>query len=289
MTVTDEVRETAPESPRRSRIPVIVGLAGIALVGGAAVYAAGWTSAMGVKTVEVQGTSTLSQSELIAAADIEPGTPMMKVDLRAATARLADLPQLASVDVRRAWPRTVILEVTERKAVVVQRSGDSWELVDSDGVPFAVVAQKPKDLPTMEQSADGATNTAMLQALNAMSDEVRAEVASISAATPESIRLVLRKSDAIVNWGNARQSDYKSSVLAVLLGVKAGWYDVSNPDTPATADAEPSRVAPAPTDEPADDPLASPTASPEAVVPTPTPSVPPAPVESAVGVVPQAG
>jgi cell division protein FtsQ len=152
VTVTEEVQEQQAPIHKRSRKPLIVGIAGLALVGGVAVYAAGWTSVMGVKAIEVEGSSSVPASELIETADIAPGTPMMKVDLRAATARLADLPQLASVDVRRVWPRTVVLEVTERNAVVVQRSGDSWELVDSDGVPFAIVAQRPKNLPTMQRT-----------------------------------------------------------------------------------------------------------------------------------------
>lgn len=293
MTVTEEVQEHAAPVRTRSRKPVIIGIAGLALVGGAAFYAAGWTSVMGVRTIEVEGASTVPTSELIETADIAPGTPMMKVDLLAATARLADLPQLASVDVHRVWPRTVVLEVTERKAVVVQKSGDSWELVDSDGVPFAIVAQRPKNLPTMQRSADEAANTAMLQALNGMSDEMRAQVADISAASPETIRLTLRRSDAIVNWGGPQQSEYKSEVLAILLDVKAGWYDVSNPDTPATAQSQPGPAASvAPSDAagvvPSGGPDATATAIPEPT-PTPTPTVPvtPAPVESAVGVVPQ--
>jgi cell division protein FtsQ len=291
VTVTEEVQEQQAPIHKRSRKPLIVGIAGLALVGGVAVYAAGWTSVMGVKAIEVEGSSSVPASELIETADIAPGTPMMKVDLRAATARLADLPQLASVDVRRVWPRTVVLEVTERNAVVVQRSGDSWELVDSDGVPFAIVAQRPKNLPTMQRSSDEAANTAMLQALNGMSDEVREQVASITAASPESIRLTLRRSDAVVNWGGPQQSEYKSEVLAILLGVKAGWYDVSNPDTPATA---PTQPGPAPSVASTDAATVAPSGGPDAVVtpspePTPTPSAPatPAPVESAVGVVPQ--
>jgi cell division protein FtsQ len=291
VTVTEEVQEQQAPVHKRSRKPLIVGIAGLALVGGVAIYAAGWTSVMGVKTIEVEGSSSVPASELIETADITPGTPMMKVDLRAATARLADLPQLASVDVRRVWPRTVVLEVTERNAVVVQRSGESWELVDSDGVPFAIVAQRPKNLPTMQRSSDEATNTAMLQALNGMSDDVRAQVASISATSPESIQLTLRRSDAVVNWGGPQQSEYKSEVLAILLGVKAGWYDVSNPNTPATA---PNQPGPAPSVAPTDAATVGPSGGPDAVVtpspePTPTPSAPvtPAPVESAVGVVPQ--
>src|SRR5690606_18298567 len=100
--------------------------------------------------------------------------------------------------------------ITERGAVAVLKAPDGWDLLDDKGVPFAVVPDKPKDLPTVARSQDEATNTAMLAALAQMSPEVRGRVAEISAASPTTIRLRLRKSDAVVNWGSAEQSDYKS-------------------------------------------------------------------------------
>lgn len=310
MTITDPVREDSGERRPVSRKPLLIaGAAGAALVATGAVYAGGWTSMMGVRTIEVQGVSTTAPEQIIAVAGIAEGTPMMRVDLRAATARLADLPQVAAVDVRREWPRTVVLSVTERQAVATQRAGDSWELLDTNGVAFAMGPQKPKDLPTVERSPDEATNTAMLRALTGMSSEVRARVAVVSAGSPNAIRLTLRKGGAIVNWGAADQSEYKSAVLAVLLETDAGWYDVSNPDTPSTADAPP---APADPSAPAPDgqgqgpdpaatssPVASPAATPSPVAsPAPTPSASPvvtpspvasspAAVETPVGVVPQ--
>jgi cell division protein FtsQ len=285
MTITEPSQQhSTPErkSHRRSAFAIAGGLL---LVGGVAIYAAGWTGLMGVNAVEVEGASTLSPEELIAVADIPQGTPMMRVDVRAATARLADLPQLSSVDVRREWPRTVVLSVSERGAVAVQKAADGWELLDDKGIPFAVVPDRPKDLPTVARSGDEATNTAMLAALAQMSPEVRSRVAQISATSPNAIRLTLRKSDAVVNWGSPEQSDYKSDVLAVLLDVDAGWYDVSNPDTPTSADAEPRPATPAP------DTDAEPTASPSAVnsAPVETPEPAATVAESPVGVVPQTG
>ena len=287
MTITEPRQESTTPSRKTHRRTAFLIAGGVALVGGAAIYAAGWTGLMGVSAVEVEGASTLSAEELIAVADIPEGTPMMRVDVRAATARLADLPQLASVDVRREWPRTVVLAVSERGAVAVQKASDGWELLDDNGVPFAVVPDKPKDLPTVTRSQEEATNTAMLAALAQMSPEVRSRVAQISASSPNAIRLTLRKSDAVVNWGSAEQSDYKSEVLAVLLDVDAGWFDVSNPDTPTSAAVEPRPAQPSP--DPAEPtPSASPSAvasSPAAEAPAPAPTV----AESPVGVVPQNG
>lgn len=289
MTITEPPQERTTQTTSHRR-PVIAIVGGLAVVGGVAIYAAGWTGLMGVNEVQVEGASTISSQELIAVADIPEGTPMMRVDVRAATARLADLPQLSSVDVRRQWPRTIVLSVSERGPVAVQKATDGWELLDDRGVPFAVVPERPKDLPTVARSQDEATNTAMLLALAQMSPEVRSRVAEISAVSPNDLRLTLRKSDAVVAWGSAQRSDYKAEVLAVLLEVDAGWYDVSNPDTPTTADAEPRPAAPSPdaTDQTSPSPQpsapATPTPAPSAT-PTPQPTV----AESPVGVVPQNG
>lgn len=268
MTVTEERPTTNPSTPRRRRRLLVLGGAGAAVVVAGAVYIGGWTSVMGVKTVEVQGASTVDSQQLIDTAGIATGTPMMQVDLRAATARLADLPQVADVDVERVWPRKVIITVTERQAVAMQKSGSGWELLDDNGNPFALAPGKPKDLPTIERSPDPATNTAMLEVLAAMSPQIRAEVVSVSASSPNAVRLTLRDNDAVVNWGSPELSDFKSRVLLVLLQTESGWYDVSNPNTPTSATAPPvPKPAPlvSPSAQASDDSMPMPQTSPEGV------------------------
>jgi cell division protein FtsQ len=269
MTLTDDDRGTAAVvAERRRRKPlVIVGLgAGLLIVG--AVYVGGWTPLMGVNTVTVEGETTLTAQQLITTAAIPNGTPLMRVDVRAATARIADLPQVSSVDVRRVWPRTVVITVSEREAVAMQKTGSGWELLDENGNPFAMAPSKPKDLPTIQRSPDPATNTAMFDVLASLPPQIRAEVASVAAESPNAVRLTLRGDGAIVNWGSADASDFKAQVLDVLLQTESGWYDVSNPNTPTTGDAPPvPKPVPSPTpSEPTaqPSPSTSPSAFPEA-------------------------
>ncbi|HQR78665.1 MAG TPA: FtsQ-type POTRA domain-containing protein [Actinomycetota bacterium] len=292
MTITEPVEDQTTSAKRGSRRPLLIAGLGVTVAVGALVYAVGWTSLMGINAIEVEGNRTVRPDVLIAAAGIEKGTPMMGVDVRAATARLADLPQLASVDVRRNWPRTVVLVVTERQPVAAQREASGWQLLDGNGVAFALSPQRPKDLPTVERSPVEATNTAMLHALAGMSEPVRSQVALISATSEDAIRLKLRKSGAIVNWGSADLSDYKSGVLEILLTTRAGWYDVSNPDRPATADAPPAPLAgpgatPVPNMSPGPSATPSLSASPVPTAAAPSEAPTPAGAETPVGVVPQ--
>lgn len=285
--MTDESPDTTSGRklrPTRRLLTLAAVVVGILLLIGAYVF--GWSSANGVKEIQVEGTKDLSSEQLVSVAGIPLGTPMMRVDLRAAEARISDLPQVGSVDVRRQWPRTIVITVSERGLVAMQKSANGWELLDANGSPFALAAEKPKDLPTVKQSPDPATNTAMLQALAGMSPQVRAQVLSVSAASPNSIRLVMRKNDTVVNWGSADESEFKSQVLAILLGTDAGWIDVSIPQAPTTAEAPPA-PAPRPTATTIPNPAGSPS-------PTTSPSASPdasggepAPAESAVGVVPE--
>lgn len=287
MTVTDEEQsQEAVEQRKRLPKPALIAAAGAGVLVLAGVYAAGWSPVMGVNTIEIRGADTLAAEDLVSSAQITKGTPMMRVDLRAAEARISDLPQVSSVDVRRVWPRTVVITVTERGAVATQRQGKSWELLDANGSPFAVAPERPKDLPIVKPAPDPATTTAMLQVLAQMVPEVRAKVAEISADSPQSIRLRLRRTDAVVNWGSADDSLFKSQVLNILLSQKAGWYDVSSPENPTTAEAPPAPL-PTASSSPLPDPAGSPSpeASPsETATPTPTPAV----AESAIGVVPDA-
>jgi cell division protein FtsQ len=286
LTVTEQAPADAEVPTRRSRTPWLLAGAGVVVAVCGAVYVGGWTSVMGVQDILVEGTEAGATQQIVQTAGIAEGTPMMRVDVRAATARLADLPQVAAVDVRREWPRRVVITITARQAVAIQKAGERWELLDANGVPFAVAAQRPKNLPVVERASDEAVNTAMLKALAGMSPQVRAEVASVSATSPTSIQFTLRKRDAVVNWGSAEESEYKSQVLEVLLGVEAGWYDVSNPDTPTTADAAPQPGASADPAQPSVSPSASPSATPTAVA-TPTAAPTPTTAEAPVGVVPQ--
>ncbi len=286
MTITDDPQVSTPKTAGPRRRPLLLAGVGAAVVVVGAVYVGGWTPLMGVRTVTVEGAGTVTADQLIATADIPVGTPMMRVDVRAATARIADLPQVSSVDVRRVWPRTVVITVTERDAVAMQKTGSGWELLDENGNPFAMAPGKPKDLPTMQRSQDEATNTAMLDVLASLSPAIRAQVGSVSATSPNAVRLTLRDGGAVVNWGSPDKSAFKSQVLEVLLGTESGWYDVSNPETPTTADSEP---VPEPSPSPTATVIPSPVATPEGpAVGEPSqvsPQASPAPAVSPMGVV----
>lgn len=87
------------------------------------------------RTLRVVGNTRAPEAHLRHLADLTPGDPLLLLDLNAAVAGVSRHPWVESVQVRRVFPDTVVLEVHERqvRALVLL---DALYLVDADGVPF---------------------------------------------------------------------------------------------------------------------------------------------------------
>jgi cell division protein FtsQ len=209
-----------------------------------AVVAVGWFLLAGpllrVNTVQVDGVATLPADQVRETAGIEPGTPLLRVDVDAVRARVARLPQVASVEVTRGWPHTVVVTVVERVAVVVVGAPGSRSLVDAEGVLFDTVTGEPPPgvipLEVTDPGPGDPATMAALAAVEALPADVRKDVASVAAGTAEDISLTLTDGTA-VQWGGSEESEKKGAALAALLQQladeklePAGTIDVSTPE-----------------------------------------------------------
>ncbi|RBY77195.1 cell division protein FtsQ [Geodermatophilus sp. TF02-6] len=194
---------------------------------------------LAVHSVQVDGAATLTDAEVVEVAGIAEGTPLLRVDVDAARARVARLPQVASVEVTRGWPRSVVVTVVERMPVAVVDQAGTRSLVDADGVLFDTVTGDPPagvvPLDVTSPGPDDRATRAALGALTALPDDVRASVAAASARTPEDVRLTLTDGTTVL-WGSADDAGGKAAVLVALLGQlhagaldPAGTIDVSAP------------------------------------------------------------
>jgi cell division protein FtsQ len=205
---------------------------------GGAVYAVGFSSAFGVREVQVQGVHRLTTQEVIATAKVPDGRPLARLDTTAIKRRVAELPQVAAVDVQRNWPHTVLIQVTERTAVAyaVDAKATVW-LVDINGVAFASAASPPADLVkyvSATPSKPSAADKAALQVASGLPDWLVKITQSISASSPDGVKLTLSGSRTVV-WGSAADSSAKATALKALLAQKSatakhGVYDVSSPE-----------------------------------------------------------
>jgi cell division protein FtsQ len=96
---------------------------------------AGETAAMGlkVKAIHVQGASPMAGADILAAAGVKAGQPILTIDLAAVRERLKAVGWVKEVRVVRLLPDTLVLVVTERTPLAVWQQGGRTRVVDIDG------------------------------------------------------------------------------------------------------------------------------------------------------------
>jgi cell division protein FtsQ len=144
------VRAGAPR-PRALRL-VLAAIAALGVLWLVARVAAG--PLLAVRHVQVTGDSPLPEAEVVAAAGIGLGDPLVTLDAAAVRARLEALPLVRSAAVQVRFPGTVLLAIERRAAValvVAERDGRSLPaLVDADGTIFAVARRAAEaDVPVL--------------------------------------------------------------------------------------------------------------------------------------------
>ena len=204
---------------RRNRRPVQLAVVVAALV--AVVWLLLVGPVLGVRSVQVDGVRTLPAGQVREAAGIAPGTPLLRVDLDAARARVARLPQVASAKVTRGWPHTVVVTVVERAPVAVVGEPGRRTLVDADGVLFDTISgAPPAGVVPLDVAAPGPRDPATMAALTAieaLSTQLRRQVASVAATTPDDITLTLTDG-MLVRWGGPEKSGRKGDALEAVIG-----------------------------------------------------------------------
>lgn len=242
MTTTTPLRpeEDAEQSarPRRRRTVAIV-LAAVAAVAAFVVWLVAFSSAFGVRSIEVDGVHSLSAAQVRSAAGVASGTPLVRVDTAAVARRIKKLSDVAGVEVHTSFPSTLVIAVTERQPVGYVRTSGLIMLVDRTGDQYHQVATAPNNLPRFVVPAGTDARTtggAVATVAAALPASLRHEVRSIQALDPQAITLVLTHG-RVVHWGSAARSADKARVLPVLLdhgGGAVDVVDVSDPDQPFT-------------------------------------------------------
>ncbi|MGD1111961.1 MAG: cell division protein FtsQ/DivIB [Mycobacterium sp.] len=204
---------------------VIVGV-GLALI----LY---FTPAMSARNIVVTGTGAVSREEVLDAAQVRIGTPLLQINTNRVADRVAAIRRVASARVQRQYPSALRITIVERVPVAVKDFPDGPHLFDRDGVDFAT-GPPPPALPYIDVADPGpndATTKAALQVLLALRPEVAGQVGRIAAPSVASITLTLGDGRVVI-WGTTDRTDEKAEKLAALLTQPGKTYDVSSPDLP---------------------------------------------------------
>ncbi|WP_242670023.1 cell division protein FtsQ [Mycobacterium decipiens] len=207
---------------------VVLAIVGIGL--GLVLY---FTPAMSARDIVVVGIGVVTREEILDAARVQPGTPLLQINTNQVADRVATIRRVASARVQRQYPSALRITIVERVPVVVKDFPDGPHLFDRDGVDFAT-DPPPSALPYIDVDSPGPSDPATeaaLQALIALRPEVASQVARIAAPSVASITLTLADGRVVI-WGTTDRSEEKAEKLAALLTQPGRTYDVSSPDLP---------------------------------------------------------
>jgi cell division protein FtsQ len=220
-----------------------------ALLGGFGTWALYGSSWLRVESVEVEGNSVLHKREIVRAAAVPKGAPLVTVDKAAVQRRVrAALPRVREVTAVRSWPHGIALTVTERRPRLVMESSGKYVEVDREGVRFGTVGKPPKGVPLLVLEGGGARGAAHFSPARLRREAGRATVALPHSVRRDTRTVRVRSYDNItmeltggreVRWGSAERGKAKAKSLTALMKAAKGakHFDVSVPSAPAASDS----------------------------------------------------
>lgn len=192
-----------------------------------------FTPLMSARNMLVIGTGAVTREEILDAAQVAPGTPLLQINTDQVADRIAAIRRIATARVQREYPSTLRITVVERIPIVVKDFPDGPHLFDRDGVDFAT-GPPPPALPYLDVDNPGPSDPptkAALQVMTALQPEVAGQIGRIAAPSVASITLTLADGRIVV-WGTTDRTQEKADKLTALLTQPGHTYDVSSPDLP---------------------------------------------------------
>jgi cell division protein FtsQ len=224
---------------------IFFGLAALGIIVGVA-WALLGSRLLVVRSVRVTGTHRVPVSQVLAAAGVPDGTPLIRVDTGEVARRVEGIRDVASAQVSKDWPSTLVITVRERTAVVAVRMAHGYDLLDPSGVIVTWQARPPAGLPQFQTSLPGsglAGNAGLASAaavLSALPHWLGSAVTELSAPNPAQVTLRLRAkpgeaTGVTIVWGSNSGNAQKARELSILMrDAHASYYDVSAPGSVVT-------------------------------------------------------
>jgi cell division protein FtsQ len=225
------------EGRRRLRIVAIAGAFVVVLVVGWAAIASPF---LDIDHIVVRGNTRLTAEQVASASRIEHGDPMVWLDGQSAVAGVEALSWVRAARVRREWPGTVKITITERRATAWVDNGTGAALVDRTGRVLERPTEPPVDLPQIAtpkfippvgatiEPAVGAHVAGRLQGFARSGTRV-------ITVTPGGVELgLVNGPDIRLGEPTAVMTKVRAAlaVLTALDGVSVAYIDVSSPANP---------------------------------------------------------
>ncbi len=219
---------------RRRRLIGWIALVAIIVIGGGGGYLLWGTSVLGLRTVTVSGSTGDLEPALAdavrAAMPAPDGTPLIRIDVDQIEARVDAIPGVAVSTVSRKWPGTLRVVVTPRQPAALVAANSKLYLIDSAGVPYVTVSEKPAGLISLRLATPGPGDPATLAGLAviaAIPADLTAQVESVTARSAYDVSLALIDGRTVA-WGSAADSARKAQILPVVLTLQGTEFDISD-------------------------------------------------------------
>ncbi|MBO0900614.1 FtsQ-type POTRA domain-containing protein [Cellulomonas sp. zg-ZUI22] len=243
-TSRERFAERARARRNLARRQVVGAAAGVVGVG-----ALGWllllspVLALDVTQLEVTGAGTVvAVDQVVAVVHERAGTPLPRLDTVGLRDQVLEVPGVREARVVRQWPRGLAVQLVSREpvaAVPEEAPATGLVLLDEQGVQVGRADAAPAGLPVVDVPVgDERTLSAVLHVLEQLPPDLLGQVASVAAASQDTVTMQLRDGGPRIDWGSAEQTPLKLAVLAALRGAPeaagASVFDVSAPQMPIT-------------------------------------------------------
>ena len=213
-----QARRTVVRSRRRLRVWITIG---VIVVLAAAAYGVTQSPLLDVDQVEVIGARHTSTAQVLEAAGIEPGRPLLGLNLSGPRRAIAALPWVDQVRSSRTWGGKVTFDITEREAIAQIPIGEEWAVTDRQGrvlqvnpirgsLPVVLFSPVPQPGGWLPESA-----LPLLVASEALIPLQRLDIGAISLMEGEVV--VDLTGEALVYWGGQDDPHGKADALARIL------------------------------------------------------------------------
>jgi len=233
-------RQAGRRRLRWSFVAVVLALLLVALIG------LSYTPLFSVRTVEVDGALQTDPDLLQSVVDATEGSSIVWVDLASVRARLEADSWVRRVRVSRDWPRTVHIDIAERRPVASFAGPDGQvRVVDGDGRVLAVMGGVPVDYPFMAVDApnvDAGADAppavlAGVAVAKVLPDELRSHVKQLDVSPSGEVKIELVPSGTVVIGPPTELRDKLVGLLTVLhkcgTGPPPATIDLQVPSKPS--------------------------------------------------------
>ncbi|MET7772881.1 FtsQ-type POTRA domain-containing protein [Nocardia sp. NPDC005366] len=225
--ITDRLRTERVGGLRQMRSWGVLGVGVLTVVA----VLAWFTPLLSVRTVEIDGIVAVGDAEVRERLEVPSGRSMLRIDTDQMARRVADLPKVSTVRVRRVFPSTVRVTVVERTPVLYFESPDGAHLVDAQSTEFAIEAA-PIGVPQLITGTPGGADPvtrAAVAVVAVLPPALYIQVGEVVARSISDISLKLNDGRTVL-WGGADDAERKAQVVLPLLTREGTVFDVSSPN-----------------------------------------------------------